>query len=112
MRRNIHFHNSLFLASVASMHVYAYNNLCIHNICVNPQDILVTQSEYVKEELIHLRQSLQELEDRAGTIETDIRIVMSEGAVCIEYVWLHYSVHTYTLVEEQHRGFYPQDVIS
>ena len=40
---------------------------------------MVTQSEYVKHELIRLRQSLQELEDRAGTIEVDIRIAMSEG---------------------------------
>ena len=44
------------------------------------QDILVTQSEYVKGELIHLRRSLQDLEDRAGNIETDIRNAMSEGS--------------------------------
>lgn len=39
----------------------------------------MTQSEYVKEELIRLRHNLQELEDRAVTIETDIRNAMSEG---------------------------------
>lgn len=47
---------------------------------VHIQDILVTQSEYVKGELIRLRQSLQDLEDRAGNIETDIRNAMSEGS--------------------------------
>lgn len=40
----------------------------------------MTQSEYVKGELIHLRQNLQNLEDRAGNIETDIRNAMSEGS--------------------------------
>ena len=40
----------------------------------------MTQSEYVKGELIHLRKSLQDLEDRAGNIETDIRNAMSEGS--------------------------------
>ena len=44
------------------------------------QDILVTQSEYVKGELIRLRKNLQDLEDRAGNIETDIRNAMSEGS--------------------------------
>ena len=55
--------------------MYIYDFTCI------PQDILVTQSEYVKHELIRLRLSLQELEDRASAIETDIRNAMSEG-VC------------------------------
>lgn len=55
----------------------------------------MTQSEYVKEELIHLRQSLQELEDRAGTIETDIRNAMSEGTMsCAE---CHYGLLIFPL---------------
>ena len=63
------------------------NIIPIYMYTVHIQDILVTQSEYVKGELIRLRQSLQDLEDRAGNIETDIRNAMSEGSaaqcVCI-----------------------------
>ena len=47
----------------------------------------MTQSEYVKEELIRLRHSLQQLEDRAENIETDIRHAMSEGTT------IHLHVH-------------------
>lgn len=46
----------------------------------------MTQSEYVKHELIRLRLSLQELEDRASAIETDIRNAMSEGVCYCVYI--------------------------
>lgn len=60
--------------------------------CTCIQDILVTQSEYVKGELIHLRQNLQNLEDRAGNIETDIRNAMSEGSPA-HWVCVHNHSH-------------------
>ncbi len=43
------------------------------------QDLLVTQSEYVKAELISLQAQVQDLENRAKDIEKDIRGAMSEG---------------------------------
>lgn len=43
------------------------------------QDMLVTQSEYVKAELMKLKDQLEALEERANNIEADIRNVMSEG---------------------------------
>ena len=77
------------------VYMYMYIVQSIHiNVHVlftyTSQDILVTQSEYVKHELIRLRQSLQELEDRASTIETDIRNAMSEGECYCVYI---YDVH-------------------
>lgn len=39
----------------------------------------MTQSEYVKAELLSLQTQVQELEDRAREIEKDIRGAMSEG---------------------------------
>ncbi len=43
------------------------------------QDMLVTQSEYVRSELMQLKGQLEVLEERANNIEADIRNVMSEG---------------------------------
>ena len=49
----------------------------------------------MKEELIRLRHSLQQLEDRAENIETDIRNAMSEGmynqCVMVYTACFHYS---------------------
>lgn len=39
----------------------------------------MTQSEYVKAELMKLKDQLEALEERANNIEADIRNVMSEG---------------------------------
>ena len=39
----------------------------------------MTQSEYVKAELLSLQSQVQELEDRAKEIEKDTRGAMSEG---------------------------------
>ena len=43
------------------------------------QDLLVTQSEYVKTELLSLQAQTQDLENRAKDIEMNIRVAMSEG---------------------------------
>ena len=43
------------------------------------QDLLVTQSEYVRVELLSLQSNLQGLEVRASNIEADIRNAMSVG---------------------------------
>ena len=51
----------------------------MYDVCVCVQDILVTQSEYVRGELVTLRTQLQTLEARATNIEADIRNAMSEG---------------------------------
>ena len=39
----------------------------------------MTQSEYVREELLSLQTNLKTLEDRASNIEADIRNAMSVG---------------------------------
>ena len=51
---------------------FLYTFLCF-------QDLLVTQSEYVKAELLSLQAQTQDLENRAKNIEQDIRVAMSEG---------------------------------
>ena len=43
------------------------------------QDLLVTQSDFVRSELMSLQQQLQALEERAHNIEADIRNSMSIG---------------------------------
>ena len=45
----------------------------------------MTQSEYVRGELVTLRTQLQTLEARATNIEADIRNAMSEGKTYIIY---------------------------
>ena len=54
----------------------------------------------MKGELIQLRQSLQDLEDRAGNIETDIRNAMSEGNASY-HMYVHaFSLDKFSCVQE------------
>ncbi len=43
------------------------------------QDLLVSQSDYVRSELKSLQSEVQDLEGRAQDIEADIRVSMSNG---------------------------------
>ena len=64
--------------------------LCISHVClclsVNTlpsQAILVSESEYVRSELLVLQNNLKVLEERGFTIEKDIRVAMAEGSTAL-----------------------------
>ena len=78
------------------MYMYMYMYFLSHFFLLPPplpQDILVTQSEYVRCELGRLQEQLQQLEQRAVDIESDIRQSMSigEGHLSLQPVQLSVS---------------------
>ena len=78
------------------MYMYMYMYFLSHFFLLPsplPQDILVTQSEYVRCELGRLQEQLQQLEQRAVDIESDIRQSMSigEGHLSLQRVQLSVS---------------------
>lgn len=51
------------------------------------QAILVSESEYVRSELLILQKNLKVLEERGFTIERDIRVAMAEGSTALYLSW-------------------------
>ncbi len=47
------------------------------------QDLLVTQSEYVKTELLRLREVMVGLEEKAGNMELRVRVAMDDGELTL-----------------------------
>ena len=54
--------------------------LCLSANTLSFQAILVSESEYVRSELLILQKNLKVLEERGFTIERDIRVAMAKGS--------------------------------
>ena len=67
------------------------------------QDILVSQSDYVKSELMILHQQLKPLEERAGLIEKEIREAMAKGQTKND-TFIHPCIHNHLSI---HPSIYP-----
>ena len=53
--------------------------MSVTDVYVMSQEILKSESEYVRSELMGLQQQLRQLEERALSIERDIREAMATG---------------------------------
>lgn len=65
--------------SVAKSIAFSIGRIQSDLLMLCSQDLLVTQSEYVKVKLISLQAQVQDLENKATDIEKDIRAAMSKG---------------------------------